>query len=87
MRVSMVYPGFIDTPMSKSFEVRKASPLQVADRALDGFLSGATSIFPDVFAKMTRDALLHDMPAILSEPNALLKRMVADFVARPDAGS
>jgi NAD(P)-dependent dehydrogenase (short-subunit alcohol dehydrogenase family) len=86
VRVSLVYPGFVDTPMSKSFQVKKANPRQVADRALDGWLAGATSIFPDVFAEMTRDALLERMPEYLSEPNDLLTGMVSDYLARADAG-
>ena len=86
VRVSLVYPGFVDTPMAESFAAPKASPRRVADRALDGWLAGETSIFPDQFAAMTRDALLNEMPRILNEPGDLLADIVGAFVVHPMAG-
>lgn len=87
IQVALVYPGFVDTDLGKAFAVPRATPQQVAARSLDGLARGETSIFPDVFAQMTRDALLQRMPAILAEPNAVLLELVGAFLARPDAGN
>lgn len=86
VRASLVYPGFVDTPMSESFTAPKASPRQIADRALDGWLAGETAIFPDQFAAMTRDALIGEMPRILQDPGEVLGEMVRAFIAHPQAG-
>jgi len=85
--VSLVYPGFVDTRMSDGFELGKASPLQIAERSLDGWCAGETSIFPDVFAEMTRDALATKMDDILRDPQGVVNDLVTAFAQRPDAGS
>lgn len=85
--VSLAYPGFIDTSMSDAFPVPKAPTGLVAERCLNGFLAGDTSIFPDVFAQITRDGLLNEMPQVLSEPVTFLKGLVGKFLERPDAGN
>ena len=84
--VTLCYPGFVDTAMGDAFAVPKAPPRLVAARALDEWLAGETSSFPDVFAAMTRDALRTQMDRVLSEPGRLLEAMVGDFLQRPDAG-
>jgi NAD(P)-dependent dehydrogenase (short-subunit alcohol dehydrogenase family) len=45
-----VYPGPVDTEMAKDVPFAKASPADVARAVLDGIESGATSIYPDVYA-------------------------------------
>ena len=42
-----VYPGPVDTDLSKDFEMEKATPASVANAILDGFESGASEVFPD----------------------------------------
>ena len=84
--VTLSYPGFIDTDLGKAFDVPRATPAQVAARSLDGWERGETSVFPDLFAEMTRDALLERMPALLSEPKAVLEALVGEFLAHPRAG-
>ncbi len=46
-----VYPGPVDTDMSKEIAMEKAAPRDVANAILDGLESGATDIFPDAFAE------------------------------------
>ena len=38
--VTVVLPGFIDTEMAANFDRPKASPMQIAERSLDGWLAG-----------------------------------------------
>lgn len=46
-----VYPGPVDTDMSKDFDMDKASPEDVANAILDGLEAGVVDIFPDTFAE------------------------------------
>jgi NAD(P)-dependent dehydrogenase (short-subunit alcohol dehydrogenase family) len=48
--VSGVYPGPVDTDMTRGFEVPKSSPRDVAVTILDGIEAGQEDIFPDPFA-------------------------------------
>lgn len=45
-----VYPGPVDTDMTRGFEVPKSSPRDVAVTILDGIEAGHEDIFPDPFA-------------------------------------
>jgi NAD(P)-dependent dehydrogenase (short-subunit alcohol dehydrogenase family) len=84
--VSICYPGFIDTRMSRTWPFPKASPRQIAERTLDGLEAGALSVFPDVFAEMTRETYRTNMDAIFENPHAVLQAQVGAFLKRPDAG-
>jgi NAD(P)-dependent dehydrogenase (short-subunit alcohol dehydrogenase family) len=46
-----VYPGPVDTDMSRGLSIPKASPLDVANAVLDGIEAGLEDIFPDSFAR------------------------------------
>ncbi len=46
-----VYPGPVDTDMSKDIDMEKASPNDVANAILDGLEAGTADIFPDSFAE------------------------------------
>ena len=46
-----VYPGPVDTDMSKDIDMDKASPSDVANAILDGLEAGVADIFPDSFAQ------------------------------------
>jgi short-subunit dehydrogenase len=45
-----VYPGPVDTDMSRELAIPKASPRDVASAVLDGIEAGHEDIFPDPFA-------------------------------------
>ena len=45
-----VYPGPVDTDMSRELQVPKAAPRDVASAILDGIEAGRADIFPDRFA-------------------------------------
>ena len=49
-RVLGVYPGPVDTDMTRGFEMDKASPADVAGAILDGIEAGTEDIYPDPFA-------------------------------------
>ena len=46
-----VYPGPVDTDMSKDIEMDKATPQDVANAILNGIEAGVPDIFPDAFAE------------------------------------
>ncbi|GGY83413.1 oxidoreductase [Cellvibrio zantedeschiae] len=49
--VQGVYPGPVDTDMTKDFEMDKASPADVARIVLNGLETGDEDIFPDAFSQ------------------------------------
>jgi NAD(P)-dependent dehydrogenase (short-subunit alcohol dehydrogenase family) len=50
VRVVGVYPGPLDTDMTKGLQLEKAAPEEVANNILDGVEAGSDDIFPDPFA-------------------------------------
>lgn len=56
--VTGVYPGPIDTRMTKDFAMDKAPASQVAERTLHGIHQGETDIFPDSFSEQMHAAYL-----------------------------
>ena len=53
--VHVVFPGPVDTEMSATLDVPKASAESVARRILDGVATGEEEIFPDVAAEAIAD--------------------------------
>ncbi|MBA2654363.1 MAG: SDR family NAD(P)-dependent oxidoreductase [Gammaproteobacteria bacterium] len=51
LKIYGVYPGYVDTQMTKNIDVEKATPLQIAMETCDGIESGVLDIFPDKMAK------------------------------------
>lgn len=49
--VSGIYPGPVDTDMSRAISMEKATPRSVAAKILDGLVEGREEIFPDVMAE------------------------------------
>ncbi|RYY77172.1 MAG: SDR family NAD(P)-dependent oxidoreductase [Gammaproteobacteria bacterium] len=49
--VQGVYPGPVDTDMTKDFETDKASPAEVAKSVLTGLQQGDEDVYPDAFAQ------------------------------------
>lgn len=46
-----VYPGPVDTDMAGEIEMEKASPVDVANKIIDGIETKVEDIFPDAFAE------------------------------------
>ncbi len=59
-----VYPGPIDTDMSKDLNVSKGDPLQAAVRIFDGMENGIEEITTDKLADAFSDSLKKDLRAI-----------------------
>ena len=57
--VTGVYPGPIETRMTKDFEMPKAPTSQVAEQTFDGLSKGETDIFPDSFSEQMYAAFLN----------------------------
>jgi NAD(P)-dependent dehydrogenase (short-subunit alcohol dehydrogenase family) len=80
--VTVVLPGFIDTDMGAAFKTTaKATPAQVAGLALDGWLAGQPTIWPDRFAELVRDAVGAPFRALLDEPRQTMTGVHAAFRA------
>lgn len=51
LKIHAVYPGYVDTQMTKNIDVEKASPQQIAKEVVNGIEEGILDIFPDKMAK------------------------------------
>jgi NAD(P)-dependent dehydrogenase (short-subunit alcohol dehydrogenase family) len=85
--VTSAFPGFVDTDMNAGIEVPKAHPRAVADRSLDAWEQGTLSAFPDRLAELVERAVVRDMAAVLSDPQAVMTGLIAELRAgaSPDA--
>ena len=81
--VTSTFPGFIDTDMTTGLEIPKASPRSVADRSLDAFAVGRSTVFPDRLAELVEDAVTQDMAAVLDDPQAVMTRLIRAFRLDP----
>ncbi|MGY1815837.1 SDR family NAD(P)-dependent oxidoreductase [Blastococcus sp. SYSU D00820] len=85
--VTNVYPGYVDTDMTAGATVPKASPRSVAERSLDAWQAGRTSVFPDRLAELARDAVASGDPAVLDDPQGLSTRLGAALSAERAGGA
>lgn len=74
IQVSAVYPGPVDTDMSRDVPFEKASATEVADAILDGVEAGDEEIFPDAMARELGALYFRD-------PKALEKQVAAMIAA------
>jgi short-subunit dehydrogenase len=56
VRVHVVMAGPVDTEMSRSLQIPKASPESVAEAIFDGVVKGEEEIFPDAMALSLADS-------------------------------
>ena len=59
-----VYPGPVDTDMTRGFNVPKTSPRDVAQRILEGVERGVEDIFPDPMSEQVYSAWRQDHKAV-----------------------
>lgn len=85
--VTISFPGFMDTDLAGGYDIPKAPPALVAERSLADLAAGERLCFPDLFSRMTRDALDNDIGSVLAYPPAVFDRLVAEFCVHPDAGN
>jgi NAD(P)-dependent dehydrogenase (short-subunit alcohol dehydrogenase family) len=78
--VTIVLPGFMDTAMAAGFDLPKASPMQVAERSLDGWSAGQNTVWPDRFAEVVRDAVGEKYQRLLDDPRTTRSEMQAAFL-------
>ena len=77
--VTTVHPGFVDTVMTAALPPPKASPAEVAERALTAWEAEAAVVFPDRFAEAVEHALLTRMREVLDAPQQLMTSLVQDL--------
>jgi len=59
-----VYPGPVDTDMTRDFDMPKATPTDVANAILDGIEAGQEDIFPDAISQEVYGAWSKDHKAV-----------------------
>ncbi|PKQ63845.1 hypothetical protein BZG02_07435 [Labilibaculum filiforme] len=55
-----VYPGPVDTEMTKDLEIEKDSPVNVAREIIQGLIDGKEYVFPDVMSKQVGELYLSE---------------------------
>lgn len=70
LNVYGVYPGYVDTPMTKNIkDVEKVTPEQIAIATCDGIEAGTLDIFPDKMSQEYAHLIqLPVLPDVLSQP-------------------
>lgn len=81
--VTTSHPGFVDTDMAAAVPHPKASPQEVVERSLDGWVAEATAVFPDRLAELVHDALVERAPEVLAEPQRVMTGLVAGLRTPP----
>ena len=79
-------PGFIDTGMAANFDRPKASPTQIAERSLDGWLAGHNTVWPDPFAEFVCDVIGQPYEQLLDEPREVMTDVQAAFMDQAPDG-
>jgi NAD(P)-dependent dehydrogenase (short-subunit alcohol dehydrogenase family) len=77
--VTVLLPGFIDTELSASLSMPKASAASVAERAWDGWLAGEPTIWPDRFAESVRDVVGAPYRELIAEPRRVMTDLQVAF--------
>jgi NAD(P)-dependent dehydrogenase (short-subunit alcohol dehydrogenase family) len=63
-----LHVAFMDTDMTKSLEIKKTSPRQVAEAALIGIEAGKEEVLVDDFTREVKRSLSHEQPMYLNPP-------------------
>ena len=82
-QITVVLPGFVDTEMSTALAMPKADPRAVADRSLDGWAAGETTVWPDPFAELVRDSLGDAFTRLLDRPREVMTALQREYAAAP----
>jgi len=64
IKVIGVYPGYVDTNMTKSIDVEKSTPQEIAINICDDFEKGILDIFPDRMSKELSKVAWHQNPIL-----------------------
>jgi hypothetical protein len=72
--------------MGANFDRPKASPMQIAERSLDGWLAGHNTVWPDRFAELVRDAIGQPYEQLLDEPREVMTDVQAAYMHQPSDG-
>ena len=82
VRVSNIHPGFTNTDIIATYEIAKAEPRDVVDRALDGWANDEAHVFPDLYAQMVHEQLVSEMDQVLFEPADAGTELIAEYRRR-----
>jgi NAD(P)-dependent dehydrogenase (short-subunit alcohol dehydrogenase family) len=87
IRVTMVYPGFVETRMAESFPYPKVKPELIAERALENVGKNIAHTFPDHFSQLGEQSLLNSPREVLEDPQMVINKITEQFVMSPHAGA
>ncbi|MFZ6647283.1 SDR family oxidoreductase [Undibacterium sp. TJN25] len=68
VHVLALHMGFMDTDMTKGFDMQKVSPQEVAAQTLDGLEAGTDEVLADASTRAIRQSLSSKEPAYLFPP-------------------
>jgi NAD(P)-dependent dehydrogenase (short-subunit alcohol dehydrogenase family) len=85
MRVTLSFPGYIDTPMSAGFTSAKATPTAVVKRTLAAWCAGESHVFPDAFSEMVLEFMRKDGARMLTHVDEIRREIAISYDARATA--
>lgn len=81
--VTVSLPGWIDTDMAASLPGEKATPREVAERSIDGYLAGEEVVWPDRFSLLVREQVDQHMLDLLTRPREVMNSLAGRFMKSP----
>jgi NAD(P)-dependent dehydrogenase (short-subunit alcohol dehydrogenase family) len=81
MRVTLSFPGYIDTPMSAGFTSLKATPSAVVKRTLAAWCAGESHAFPDAFSEMVLEFMRKDGARMLTHVDEIRREIAVAYDA------
>lgn len=85
VRVSNIHPGFTNTDIIATYEIAKADPRDVVDRALVGWANDEAHVFTDLYSEMVHEQLVSEMNNVLFEPAAAGTELIAEYRRRTNS--
>lgn len=66
-QVLALHMAYVDTDLTRGFDVPKSSPEQIVERALDGLESGLDEVLADELTQQVKQAMTADRPSYLPQ--------------------
>lgn len=79
LRVTLSFPGYIDTRMTAGLTSFKASPSAIVERTLAAWQAGETHVFPDAFSGMVLDYMRKDGARMLVDVDNLRREIAVAY--------
>jgi len=81
VRVTLCFPGYVDTRMSDAFKSQKAAPESIAGETLRAWAAGESHVFPDAFSQLVLAEMARNGAGLLTDPDNARKELALKYAA------